>query len=154
MGRAVVLPGSPVPGWLQGAPDGAGQRVKGRDAAAPFRSHADYRQETGGAALFYLDFLLKAPHEDLPPELHDGLYHAFPSIAGEDGYSGRAMDLCDRNQVMHYARFALYAAVRAAKALGVDADLQAEWQERLDKLATSVGGRYVLDGPPAGGDEK
>lgn len=88
------------------------------------------------AALFYLDFLLKAPHEDLPPELHDGLYHAFPSIAGEDGFSGRAMDLCDRNQVMHYARFALYAAVRAAKALGVDADLQAEWQERLDKLAT------------------
>lgn len=154
MGRAVVLPGSPVSGWLQGASDGAGQRVKGRDAAAPFRSHADYRQETGGAALFYLDFLLKAPHEDLPPELHDGLYHAFPSIGGEDGYSGRAMDLCDRNQVMHYARFALYAAVRAAKALGVDADLQAEWQERLDKLATAVGGRYVLDGPPAGGDGK
>lgn len=75
------------------------------------------------AALFYLDFLLKAPHEDLPPELHDGLYHAFPSIGGEDGYSGCAMDLCDRNQIMHYARFALYAAVRAAKALGVDADL-------------------------------
>lgn len=90
----------------------------------------------------------------MPPELHDGLYHAFPSIGGEDGYSGRAMDLCDRNQVMHYARFALYAAVRAAKALGVDADLQAEWQERLDKLATSVGGRYVLDGPPAEGDGK
>ena len=84
-------------------------------------------------ALFYLDFLLKAPNENLPPQLKDGYYHAFPSICGEADMKD-PMKLCDGWQVMIHCRHALYAAIEASKVLGVDEDLRAQWQERLDNL--------------------
>ena len=89
-----------------------------------------------GCALFYLDFLKKAPHPDLPPELKDGKYHAFPSVQGEGGWK-KPMELCDRPQVMMHVRFSLWAAIEAAKALDVDKRLRSEWQDRLDNLAAS-----------------
>ena len=85
-------------------------------------------------ALFYLDFLLKAPHPDLPEQLKDGKYHAFPSIQGENAIPGDPMALCDTPQVLMHARHALYAAIVAAKELGVDEDLRAQWKERLENL--------------------
>lgn len=87
-------------------------------------------------ALFYLDFLKKAPHPDLPPELKDGKYHAFPSVMGEGGWKN-PMQLCDRPQVISHVRFSLWAAIEAAKTLGVDPELQSRWQDRLDNLAAS-----------------
>ena len=87
-------------------------------------------------ALFYLDFLKKAPHPKLPPELKDGKYHAFPSVAGESGWK-TPLDLCDKGQVIMHARFSLWAAIEATKVLGVDAELQAQWRDRLDNLANS-----------------
>ena len=87
-------------------------------------------------ALFYLDFLKKAPHPDLPREAKPGIYHAFPSVQGEGGWK-TPMELCDRPQVMMHARFSLWAAIEAAKVLGVDEDLRREWGERLYNLAAS-----------------
>ena len=84
-------------------------------------------------ALFYLDFLLKAPNENLPPQLKDGYYHAFPSICGEADMKD-PMKLCDGWQVMIHCRHALYAAIEASKVLGVDEDLRKDWQDRLDNL--------------------
>ena len=84
-------------------------------------------------ALFYLDFLKKAPHPDLPPELKDGKYHVFPSVQGESGWK-KPMDLCDRPQVLKHAAYCLWAACRAAETLGVDADLVAQWTERYENL--------------------
>ena len=84
-------------------------------------------------ALFYLDFLKKAPHPDLPPELNDGKYHAFPSVWGETGWK-KPMDLCDARQVLDHARWCLMAAAQAAKELGVDSELQAQWTERFLNL--------------------
>lgn len=84
-------------------------------------------------ALFYLDFLKKAPHPDLPPELKDGKYHVFPSVQGESGWKS-PMDLCDRPQVLNHARWCLYAAAEAAKTLAVDADLVAQWTDRYTNL--------------------
>lgn len=84
-------------------------------------------------ALFYLDFLKKAPHPDLPPELNDGKYHAFPSVQGESGWKS-PMDLCDRPQVLDHARWSLHVAVLAAKELEVDEDLQREWNDRFVNL--------------------
>ena len=89
-------------------------------------------------ALFYLDFLLKAPNENLPPEVNDGKYHAFPSICGESGIKN-AMQLCDGWQVMVHCRHALWAAIEAAKVLGVDEDLRAQWKDRLDNLPGAWG---------------
>ena len=86
-------------------------------------------------ALFYLDFLLKAPHPDLPECLNDGLYHAFPSNAGESQPDGNPMTLCDCGQVLRHARFSLWAAIEAANVLDVDAELRGQWQDRLDHLA-------------------
>ena len=85
-------------------------------------------------ALFYTDFLKKAPNENLPPQLKDGKYHIFPSIQGESGFSGDPMDVCDKGQALSHCRHSLWMAIEAAKALGVDADLRAQWQERLDNL--------------------
>ena len=86
-------------------------------------------------ALFYLDFLKKAPSKDLPPELKDGKYHAFPSIEEETQIRSLA-DVTDRPQVIAFVRYALYAAIEASKVLDVDADLRRQWQDRLDNLAT------------------
>jgi hypothetical protein len=85
-------------------------------------------------ALFYLDFLKKAPHPDLPSNLNDGKYHAFPSVAGESGFK-KPMDLCDQSQVIRHARYCLWAAVEASQALGIDESLRTEWKDRLDNLA-------------------
>ena len=94
-------------------------------------------------ALFYLDFLKKAPSPDLPPELNDGKYHAFPSVQYEDGLSGNALDLCDRPQVLSFIRFALASAIESSEILGVDADLRAQWRDRLENI---VGYRSDLKG--------
>lgn len=85
-------------------------------------------------ALFYLDFLKKAPHPDLPPNLKDGKYHIFPSIQGESGFSGNPMDVCDKGQAIFHCRKSLWMAIEASKELGVDEELRSEWQERLDNL--------------------
>ena len=84
-------------------------------------------------ALFYLDFLKKAPHPKLPPQLNDGRYHVFPSVQGESGFKD-AMDMCDKPQAVKHVRHTLWCAVEASKALDVDAGLRREWQERLDNL--------------------
>lgn len=94
-------------------------------------------------ALFYLDFLLKAPHPDLPEILNDGLYHAFPSNAGESQPDGNPMTLCDCGQVLNHVRFSLWAAIESSKILDVDAELRTEWLERLNNLAKT---RHKLTG--------
>ena len=85
-------------------------------------------------ALFYLDFLKKAPSKDLPPELDDGLYHAFPSIEEETAVRS-VKDVLDRPQVVANVRHCLAVAIRAAETLGKDADLRGQWKERLENLA-------------------
>ena len=85
-------------------------------------------------ALFLLDFLKKAPSKDLPPELDDGLYHAFPSIDEESPIRSLA-DVTDRPEVIAFTRYALMAAIRASKVLGVDSDLREQWRDRLGNLA-------------------
>jgi len=97
-------------------------------------------------ALFYLDFLKKAPNPNLPPELNDGKYHVFPSIEGESGFSGNPMDVCDKRQGVMHARTCLHLAIRAAEELGTDADLVAEWKERLENLVNTP---QKFDGPDA-----
>jgi hypothetical protein len=87
-------------------------------------------------ALFYLDFLKKAPHPDLPPQLNDGKYHIFPSIAGESSLKpGKPMALCDQWSPIAFSRHCLWAAAEAAKELGVDADLVEQWTDRYTNLA-------------------
>ena len=86
-------------------------------------------------ALFYLDFLKKAPHPDLPPNLNDGKYHVFPSIAGEATLGKDPMRLCDQWSPLAFARHALYVAAEAARTLGVDADLVRDWTDRYENLA-------------------
>ena len=85
-------------------------------------------------ALFYLDFMKKAPHPDLPPELNDGKYHVFPSIQGESGWK-TPMDLCDRPQPTRMARYCLKATEEAAGILGVDADFAAQCRDRWQNMA-------------------
>ena len=112
------------------------------------------------AALFYLDFLLKAPHPDLPPGLRDGKYHAFPSVDSEDGLTGDPMHVTDRPDTMRFIRHALFAAIEASRTLGTDADLRARWQERLDNLAGQPAGlspyerHCLLSAPPEFGDAR
>lgn len=84
-------------------------------------------------ALFYLDFLKKAPSPKLPPELKDGKYHLFPSVGGESDFRN-PMGLCDNAQVVKHCRHALWGAIESAKILNVDAELRAQWQDRLDNL--------------------
>ncbi len=81
-------------------------------------------------ALFYTDFLKKGD---------DGLYHAFPSNQGEDGFSGNPKDFTDRAQIMQFMRYCLRSAIKAAEVLNVDADLRAAWQDRLDHAAGDDG---------------
>jgi len=79
-------------------------------------------------ALFLTDFL----------ELRDdGLYHAFPSCQGESFFTGNEADFTDQPQVVRNIRYCLAAAIQAARELDIDAEHQAEWQERLDKLVTT-----------------
>lgn len=81
-------------------------------------------------ALFYTDFLQKGD---------DGLYHAFPSNQGEDGFTGNPKDYTDRPQVMQHLRYCLRAAIQASEVLGTDADLRAQWRERLEHCAGDDG---------------
>ncbi len=76
-------------------------------------------------ALFYTDFLQLGA---------DGLYHAFPSNQGEDGFSGKSEDFMDRPQILRHARYCLHIAVGAAKVLGVDPDLIETWSHILVRL--------------------
>jgi len=81
-------------------------------------------------ALFYTDFLKKGD---------DGLYHAFPSNQGEDGFSGNPQDYTDRPQVMQHMRYCLRCAIQASEVLGVDEDLRLQWRDRLDHCAGDDG---------------
>ena len=82
------------------------------------------------AALFYTDFLKKGA---------DGLYHAFPSNQGEDGFSGDPKDYTDRPQVMQHIRYCLRAAIRASEVLQVDDELRSQWRDRLEHCAGDDG---------------
>lgn len=83
-----------------------------------------------GAAHLYLDFLTLG---------EDGLYHAFPSNQGEDGFTGDPKDYTDRPQVMRHVRSCLRMAIRAAEVLDMDADLRERWADRLGRLAGDDG---------------
>lgn len=76
-------------------------------------------------ALFYTDFL--KPDEK-------GVYHAFPSNQGEDGFTGDATPYTDRAQIMRHARYCLLRTIDAAKVLGADTDLQSQWRSIVDHL--------------------
>lgn len=81
-------------------------------------------------ALFYLDLMKMGA---------DGLYHVFPSNQGEDGFTGEAKDYTDRPQVMQHLRYCLRSAIAASEVLGLDAELRAQWQDRLDHSAGDDG---------------
>jgi len=81
-------------------------------------------------ALFYTDFLKKGD---------DGLYHAFPSNQGEDGFSGDPKDYTDRRQVMQHLRYCLRAAIHASEVLQVDEELRSQWRDRLEFCAGDDG---------------
>ena len=72
-------------------------------------------------ALFYTDFMKKG---------NDGLYHAFPSNCGEDGFNGDPSYYRDRKEVLSHARFTLETALKAAAIIDND-EFTGEWQERL-----------------------
>lgn len=83
-------------------------------------------------ALFYTDFLKVGS---------DGVYHAFPSNQGEDGFSGIKEDFTDRPQILRHARYCLHIAVEAAKALDIDSALRATWSDielRLPEFARTL----------------
>ncbi len=95
----------------------------------------DWLRSTGypvirDGALFYTDFLQKGD---------DGLYHAFPSNQGEDGFTGDPKDYTDRAQIMQHLRYCLRAAILASEVLDVDDDLRAQWRERLEHCAGDDG---------------
>jgi len=81
-------------------------------------------------ALFYTDFLKKGD---------DGLYHAFPSNQGEDGFTGDPKDYTDRHQVMRHLRYCLRAAILASEVLQVDDNLRTQWRDRLEHCAGDDG---------------
>lgn len=81
-------------------------------------------------ALFYTDFLKKRP---------DGLYHAFPSNQGEDGFTGDAKDYTDRPQIMQHMRYCLRAAIQASEVLEADEALRAQWNDILAHAAGDDG---------------
>jgi alpha-L-fucosidase 2 len=81
-------------------------------------------------ALFYTDFLKRG---------EDGLYHAFPSNQGEDGFTGNPKDYTDRAQVMRHMRYCLRAAIRASEILKADPGLRAQWRDRLEHSAGDDG---------------
>jgi len=84
-------------------------------------------------ALFYIDFLKRGK---------DGLYHAFPSPEEESPFTDDVEVYTDRPQVMLHLRYCLRVAIRAALELGVDTELQAEWQDRLDHIAPDAGTHF------------
>ena len=81
-------------------------------------------------ALFYTDFMKKGT---------DGLYHAFPSNQGEDGFTGDSKDYTDRKQIMEHLRYCLKNTLQAAGILDVDLELRQQWQEILDHCAGNEG---------------
>ena len=88
-------------------------------------------------ALFYHDFLMLE---------EDGLYHAFPSNQGEDGFTGNADEYRDCPQVIHNIHRCLFLALEAAKVVCPDDELIPGWTERFEKLAPPRGGQWpVLD---------
>lgn len=74
-------------------------------------------------ALFYTDFLTL---ED------DGYFHAFPSNQAEENYTLEGTR--DQVQVLRHARSSLEFALKCAKELDCDHELQKVWQNILDKL--------------------
>ncbi|HQK95651.1 MAG TPA: hypothetical protein PLD23_19290 [Armatimonadota bacterium] len=95
----------------------------------------DWLREVGypvirDCALFYLDFMTQG---------EDGLYHIFPSNQGEDGFTGDPRDYTDRGQVMRHMRYCLRSAIAASEALDTDAELRAQWLDRLARAAGDDG---------------
>ena len=81
-------------------------------------------------ALFYHDFLTLE---------EDGLYHAFPSNQGEDGFTGNANDFRDSRQVMNYIHRTLYIYQEAAGLVCPEDELLPAMRERFEKLAPPKG---------------
>lgn len=81
-------------------------------------------------ALFYTDFMKKGT---------DGLYHAFPSNQGEDGFTGDAKDYTDRPQIMQHMRYCLRSAIQASQVLETDRSLRTQWQDILEHSAGDDG---------------
>ena len=81
-------------------------------------------------ALFYTDFLKKGV---------EGLYHAFPSNQGEDGFTGDPKDYTDRRQVLQHARYCLRVAIESSRLLGEDEELRDAWRDRLEHCAGDDG---------------
>ena len=91
-------------------------------------------------ALFCGDFLRRGP---------DGLYHAYPSIEEEKAWTGKPEDYHDQPQVLQHLRYCLRTAIRAAQELGLDPELRAEWQERLDRMAPDSREYFAVKYNPA-----
>ncbi len=81
-------------------------------------------------ACFYTDFLKKGA---------DGLYHAFPSNQGEDGFTGEPKAFTDRPQVLQHVRYCLRVALEASRVLGTDEELREAWKDRLEHCAGDDG---------------
>ncbi|MCL2513264.1 MAG: hypothetical protein FWF08_05115, partial [Oscillospiraceae bacterium] len=72
----------------------------------------------------------------------DGLYHAFPSNQGEDGFNGEPDNYRDCRQVMEHIRYGFMVAINAAELSDEDGKLVNEWKEMLDNLAPPQGGKW------------
>lgn len=83
--------------------------------------------------LFYYDFLTLG---------EDGLYHAFPSNQGEDGFTGHSDEYRDCMQIMHNIHRALFLFLEAAKIARPDDELIAGVKERFEKLAPPRGEQW------------
>ena len=81
-------------------------------------------------ALFFTDYLKLG---------EDGKYHAFPSCWGEEPYDGTVEKNTDARQTIEYAVSCMNMALRAAKVLDKDHDLQRQWRERIDNIAKGKG---------------
>ena len=95
----------------------------------------DYLRQTGypfmrECALFYHDFLTLGA---------DGLYHAFPSNEGEDGFTGDSEYYRDCPEVILHIRQCLYLTLEAAKLVSPEDPLVPGLLERLNKLAPPRG---------------
>ena len=73
----------------------------------------------------------------------DGLYHAFPSNQGEDGFDGEPDSYRDCPQVMEHIRYGLMITIKAAKLTGGEDALIERWEEILRRLAPPRGEQWL-----------
>ncbi|MCL2507545.1 MAG: hypothetical protein FWF05_00065 [Oscillospiraceae bacterium] len=83
--------------------------------------------------IFLCDILMKGD---------DGLYHAFPSNQGEDGFDGKPDNYRDCQQVMEHIRYGFMVSIEAAKIAGEDAALVESWEDILQNLAPPRGQKW------------